>query len=1010
MLADARSPVLITQKRLATRLPGESSRRIILVDAEQAALARRPAHNFESGAVAGSLAYVMYTSGSTGRPKGVCTTHRNVVRLVQGTDFAELTEREVFLQFAAIGFDPASFEIWGSLLNGARLVVHPAATPSLAELAGFIEREGITTLWLTAGLFRQLADRHLPELRSVRQLLAGGDVLPVPAVRKVLRELPDCRLINGYGPTENSVLTCCHLVRPDDPLDPSGPIGGPIANTQAFVLEAGMRPLPAGKVGELYAGGDGVARGYLNRADVTAERFVPNPWSVEPGARFYRAGDLARSRADGSIEFIGRVDSQVKIRGFRVEPGEVEAALATHPAVRQVVVVPRGETPDEKVLVAYLVPAAGSVPTQKELRAFLAPRLPAPMIPALFVTLETLPLTPNGKVDRASLPEPGRVRPDLETARVDPRGAAEIELAAIWGEVLRLEAPGVHDSFFELGGHSLAATQVIARVRESFGVELPLRALFDAPTISALAERIAAGRPLRQAEAQAGGGDPAVLREQTALRALPRGQDPSLSAAQERVWFLQQLDPANRSYHFQATLRMRGDLNVVALEGSLGEIVRRHEILRTTFPAVDGRPVQRVHPHRPVRMARVDLQALAAGEAEAMAGRLIQAELERPFDLTQLPLARWTLIRLSGREWILLHVEHHLIHDGWSFNVFLGELAALYRAFAAGKPSPVSERRIQFADFAQRQRQWLREGVAERQLDYWRRRLAGCPTLLELPRDRPRPALQRYRGSARRVELPAALCEALRLFSRREGVTLFMTLLSALQTLLHRYSGQDDFCIGSGVANRRWQETEGLIGMVLNTVALRAGLQGTPTFRELLARTRRTTLEAYDHQDVPFDSVVEALRPARDLSHNPIFQVMLGFHDAPLEPLDLPGVEVELVEALSNGSSKFDLNLTVIPRAEQLLGRSSAGVAEGITLIWEYDSDLFDAATLDRMIGHFETLLEGIVTRPDRRIADLPLIGDAERRTLAAWATRGGVADAPGVCLAAPFQARGREK
>jgi amino acid adenylation domain-containing protein len=990
MLADARSPVLLTQRRLEPRLLGEAARRMVVVDAEREALARLPDQNVPSGALAGNLAYVMYTSGSTGRPKGVCVTHRNVLRLVKGVDFAELNEREVVLQFAPISFDPATFEIWGSLLNGARLVVYPAASPSLAELAAFIEREGITTLWLTAGLFRQLADRYLPALRSVRQLLAGGDVLPVPVARKVVRELPTCQLINGYGPTENTTFTCCHRVTPDDALDPSVPIGRPIANTQAFVLDAGLRPLPVGMVGELYAGGDGLARGYFNRPDITAERFIPNPWSDTPGARLYRTGDLARHRADGSIEFVGRIDSQVKIRGFRVEPGEIETALAAHPAVRQVVVVPRGDAPDDKMLVCYLVPAAEAAPTPKELRAFLGARLPAQMVPSLFVTLETLPLTPNGKVDLAALPEPGRARPGLETARVDARAPEEADLAAIWSEVLHVDAPGVHDDFFDLGGHSLAATQVVARVREVFGVDLPLAAVFDKPTISALAERIAMGRQ----------------REQTVVQATPRGRDLPLSTAQERVWFLQQLDPSNRSYHFQATLRLRGDLDVTALERSLEEIVRRHEILRTTFPAVDGRPIQSIHPAAPLHLPLIDFEALGAQEPEAAAQGFIEDELRQPFDLTRLPLVRWTLLRLRAREHILLHVEHHLVHDGWSLNVLLGEIAALYRAFAAGRPSPLPEPEIQFADFAHRQRRWLKTGVAEGQIAYWKRRLAGCPVLLDLPRDHPRPAVQRYRGTACRIELPSSLCAVLRGFSRREGVTLFMTLLAALQTLLRRYSGQDDFCIGSGIANRRWRETEGMIGMVINTVALRADLSGNPTFRELLARTRRTTLEAYDHQDVPFDSVVEALQPARDLSHNPIFQVMLGFHDSPLKPLDLPGLEVELLEALSNGSSKFDLNLTVIPRAEQRPGPPSARMLEGITLIWEYNTDLFDAATVDRMIVHFRTLLEGILERPDRRIADLPLFGEAERRTLTAWAARNSAAAGPEVCLPALFEAQ----
>jgi amino acid adenylation domain-containing protein/non-ribosomal peptide synthase protein (TIGR01720 family) len=1012
MLADARAPVLLTQRHLAPRLPAECAPVVLAVDAEAAELARRPGCNPASGATSDNLAYVIYTSGSTGKPKGVAVTHGNVLRLVDGADYAELTARETFLQLSSISFDVATFEIWGSLANGARLAVFPAVTPSLAELAAFVEREGITTLWLTAGLFCQMADRHLAELRSLRQLLAGGDVLPVPVVRKVLRELPGCRLIDGYGPTENTTFTTCHTVHPDEPLEPSVPIGRPIAGTAAHVLDAALRPLPEGALGELCAAGDGVARGYLHHPESTAERFVPDSFGA-PGARLYCTGDLARRRADGVLEFVGRADTQVKIRGFRVEPGEVEAALAAHPAVAQAVVVPRGEGPDGKRLIAYLVAGEAPAPAPKELRAWLAARLPAHMIPSFFVALPALPLTANGKLDRqaiAGFPAPERagalpIPPTSLTPRT-PLTPLETELAAIWSEVLGIPAPGTAEHFFELGGHSLAATQVIARIRDRFGVELPLAAFFAAPTIAGLAERVAAG--------QRGGAEERELAPPRLLYRIPRGAAPPLSTAQERVWFLQQLDPGNRAYQFQATLRLAGDLDLAALAWSLAEIVRRHESLRTTFPEVDGRPVQRIHPPPALSLPRVDLAALAAADRAAAAARAIAAELARPFDLDRLPLARWTLLTLAPHEHVLLHVEHHLIHDGWSFNVFLGELAALYRAAVAdratmagieGRPSPLPEPAIQFADFAQWQRRWLASGQAAAQLAYWKRQLAGCPALLDLPRDRPRPALQRHRGTARRIELPAPLCAALRAFSRRESATLFMTLLAALEILLGRSAGQAEFCVGSGIANRRFRETEGLLGMVINTVALRADLAGDPPCRALLARTRATTLAAYAHQDVPFDAVVEAVQPARDLSYNPLFQVMLGFHDAPLPALDLPGLAVELVEAIANGSAKFDWNLTVIPRAEQRLGR--AGAAEGVTVIWEHDTDLFDRATVDRAIGHLETLLGALVAEPETRLADLPLLTAAEEQTLV-WFAAGSAPGRSAACLPALFAAQAK--
>jgi amino acid adenylation domain-containing protein len=457
------------------------------------------------------------------------------------------------------------------------------------------------------------------------------------------------------------------------------------------------------------------------------------------------------------------------------------------------------------------------------------------------------------------------------------------------------------------------------------------------------------------------------------------------------------------SYNFQATLRMRGALDVDVLARSLAEIVRRHEILRTTFPEVDGRPAQRIHDPWPVRLPLVDMEALPEYDREAAAQRFIEEEFRQPFDLTRLPLVRWKLIRLHAREHILVHVEHHLIHDGWSFNVLLGELVTLYTAFSAGEPSPLPALPIQFADFACWQREWLQSGTADAQLAYWKEKLVGSPPLLELPTDRPRPPVQSYKGAAPRVELPLHLCEALRAFSRHEGVTLFMTFLAALQTLLHRYTGQDDFCIGTGIANRRWHQTEGLIGMIINTVALRSDLSGNPTFRELLGRVREVTLEAYAHQDVPFDMVVDAVQPNRDLSYNPLFQVMLGFHDAPLPTLELPGLQIELMEGLSNGSAKFDMNITAIPHAEQHIGGRSGNGVEGITLIWEYNTDLFDALTIECMIGHFQTLLEDSVAHLERHLSDLSLLTETERQLLMRWSADP-VETARDGCLPALFE------
>ncbi|MDQ3942418.1 MAG: amino acid adenylation domain-containing protein, partial [Actinomycetota bacterium] len=689
----------------------------------------------------------------------------------------------------------------------------------------------------------------------------------------------------------------------------------------------------------------------------------------------YRTGDLARYLPDGNIEFLGRIDHQIKIRGFRVEPGEVEAVLGQHPEVREVVVMAReDESGDRRLVAYYVVPERGQEPTTSELGGYLKKRLPEYMVPSAFVVLEALPLTPNGKVDRRALPAPDRTRPELDGTFVPPRGPIEEMVAGIWAEVLGVDQVGVHDDFFELGGHSLLATQLIARLRETSGVELSMRNLFESSTVAGLAEKV----HLAASDEQG--------REIPSIQPVPRDGELPVSFSQERVWFLQQLAPENLAYNFQATLRFVGPLDVAALQRSLGEIVRRHEIFRTTFPAVEGRPVQRIHDPWPVTLPVLDVQDAPESEREAEAQRLIGRELQRPFDLTRLPLVRWTLVQLAPQEHVLVHVEHHLVHDGWSFNIFLRELRELYGAFAAGKPSPLPELPIQFVDFAAWQRWWMQEEeVAEAQLAYWKEKLAGSPPVLELPTDRSRPAVQTFRGAAPRVELPLSLCEALRVVSRRERVTLFMTMLAAFLALLHRYTEQEDVCVGTGVANRCLRETEGLIGMIINTVALRTELSGNPTFRELLSRVREVTLEAYAHQDLPFGKVVEALQPERSLSYSPLYQVLFSFHDAPIPDLDFPGMTTSIQEVLSNGSAKFDLNVIAMPRS-QYIGPSRTAGTDGITLVWEYSTDLFEAATIERMGGHYQALLEGIVADPERRLSDLPLLTEAERhRLLVEW-------------------------
>ncbi|MBV9110153.1 MAG: AMP-binding protein, partial [Gemmatimonadetes bacterium] len=640
--------------------------------------------------------------------------------------------------------------------------------------------------------------------------------------------------------------------------------------------------------------------------------------------------------------------------------GEIETALMAHPAVREAVVTAWDDR-GEKRLAAYLVPR-GPAPGTAELREHLRGRVPEYMVPDAWTVLAELPHTPNGKVDRLALPEPQPERA-AGAAYVAPRTAEEAALARIWTEVLGLDRVGVRDDFFELGGHSLLATQIVARVRQQLGAELPLGTLFAMPTIEELARQLAdAASPL-----------PASTR----IPRAPRDRPLPLSFPQESVWFFQRLKPDMRSYNFQATVRIRGAVDAGALERTLGEIVRRHEIFRTTFHAIDGAPAQVVHEPWPVHLPLVDLSASADREGEMK--RRLDEEFRRPFDFERLPLVRWTLFRMGEGEHVLLCVEQHLVHDGWSFGVFLRELTALYPAIARGERPDLPEPAVQFGDFAAWQRAWMESGEAAEHLAWWKQRLAGVAPVLEIPADRPRPAEMSFRGGHHRVRLSRAVYEAADAFSRRHGVTLFMTLFAAFEALMHRYTGETDFCVGSGVAGRRLRESEDLIGMIVNTIPIRADLSGDPSFDELVERVRTAAVETYAHQDVPFAEIVAAVHPERSRGHLPVFQVAFNFHHAPYPELKLGDAAIEIEEGLGNESAKFDLNIIVIPRAHQHAG-------DEVLMIWEYAEDLFDRDTVARMIGHFEAVLAGALAHPEVRVSRLRMLGAAEERDVLALA------------------------
>jgi len=969
MLADTRVPVLLTQPRLAGAVEGEAAA-VLALDAGWEALAGESAEPVESGMDPENLSHVIYTSGSTGTPKGVQIRHASVVTLIRWAPEAlGIGEGTPVLASTSVCFDVHVAETWVPLSLGGRVVVVPNALHLATLPAG--ERVEVASMVPSAAA-ELLRMGGIP--RTVRSLNLGGEPLRNELAQALYRALPDLeQVVNLYGPTEDTTYST-YAVPPRGAERPM-PVGRPVANTRVYILDPHQRPVPHGETGEIWIAGEGLSRGYLRRPAATAERFVPDPFGL-PGARMYRTGDLGRGGEDGQVDCLGRTDHQVKVRGYRVELGEVEVALRRHPAVADAAAAVREDAAGDRMLVAYVVTEDGTGASAAELRAFVGDRLPGYMVPTFVVPLEALPRLPNGKVDRGALPAPA---PDAARAYVAPRTAAEEAVCRVWAEVLGVETVGVEDDFFELGGHSLRATQVASRLRQRFGAELAPFAVFELRT------------PAELARAVEGGG--AAQDDVPALVPAPRDQPIPLSFSQQAIWFFQQLSPGMRSYNFQAAIHFRGRLEVSALEAALTEIVRRHEIFRTVFCAVDGVPRQQVRAPWAVTLPVTDLRAHLAETREAELERLFRAEFRVPFHLGELPLVRWTLYRTADDAYVLAAMEHHFVHDGWSFGVFLRELAALYAARGEGRPSPLTPPEVQFADYAIWQRAWMGTGEAARQLAWWKERLAGLPPALELPADRPRPAEMSFRGRSLRHRLPPPLALGALEFSRRHGVTLYVTLLAAYQALLHRYTGATDFAVGGGVANRNERAAEGVIGMIVNTVALRADLGGDPTVDELLRRVRDTTRDAYAHREVPFGEVVEAVQPERRLSHLPIYQTAFSFHDAPYPPFDLPGVRMDVTEALGNESAKFDLQVIVIPRGSQ-----QAGADGEVTMIWEYATDLFDEDTVARMEAHYRVLLRAMLADPQARVSTLPLLSPKERSRLVEGCNATGAAyrvDAP---------------
>ncbi|MFO0777382.1 MAG: amino acid adenylation domain-containing protein [Nitrospira sp.] len=948
MLYDAQVAVVVTRGPLLAAVDTAEWRVIDLYD--WASVGRESSDRPCVTRRAEQLAYIIYTSGSTGRPKGVMVRHAGAVNfLLAMQDIFHLSSRDVLAATTSISFDIALLEWFLPLVVGARTVmISRDIVVDGPRLAHELERIGATVMQATPSGWRSLfSAEKVPPVR----VLCGGEAFPLELARTFLTE--GFETWNLYGPTETTVWS---MISPVANADNVVPLGRPIANTQIYLLDSAFNLVPIGVPGELYIGGEGLARGYWRQPDLTAERFVPDPFGMNPGQRLYRTGDQARYRPDGILEFLGRLDHQVKVRGYRIELGEIESALSRHPQVMRSIAVVRDEQGNKRI-VAYVVPETGSDVSPDDLRRVLRDQLPDYMVPSIFVVLKEFPLTPNGKVDRKALPAPessqSNARPSALTTPTE-----EI-LAGLWADVLSLKHVGVRDDFFELGGHSLLATQVMSRIRTAFQIELPLRSLFEAPTVEALSAVIDQARP---------GGDETLL---TPLTAAERRKPLALSFAQQRLWFLAQMEPEGWSYNLPFALRLSGALDFAALSQSFEQVIARHETLRTTFHASDGEPVQVIDSGRGFVLPVDDLSELPDNRREEAVQEAVSVEVRRPFRLDHDRPIRARLLRLGEQEHVLLVTLHHIAADAWSMTLLANEVAVFYQAKvgqSADRADVLPPLPVQYADFANWQRQRLQGPRLDAHLAYWKQRLGVNPPVLKLPTDRPRPLVQSFRGAHHIFTVPAEHADRLRALSRKQGVTLFMTLLAGFNTLLFRTTGQEDILIGTDVANRNREETEALIGFFVNLLPLRSDLGGNPTFLELLTQVRRTALEAYAHQDLPFERIVETLKLKRDLGGNPLVQALFVLQNVPPPSMELPGLAVNALEFESE-VARFDLGLFM------------EDAEDGLTGLWKYNRDLFDVATIAGLSERFVTLLGSITVNPESRLSAIEILSHAEKES-----------------------------
>jgi len=961
MLDETGAPVVLTHSSLQARIPKNNAHVVFvdLINGNSAEAAPLPAAGPDN------LAYYIYTSGSTGQPKGVKVTHRGLVNATLARKSHYPVAPGHFLLLSSFAFDSSLAGMFWTLAAGGTLVLpEDQSRWDVNALSRLIHDRQVSHLLCVPSLYKTILETGSREaLASLRVAIVAGESCPADLVEQHFGLAPQAAIYNEYGPTEATVW--CTAYQCDEQVRTVRvPIGRPIANTRLYVLDSRLQIVPIGVRGELHVAGAGVSAGYLKRPELTAEKFVASPFSGNPGERMYRTGDLVRYLPDGNLEWLGRTDDQIKLRGFRLELGEIETALDADSAVERSIVLLREDQPGNLRLVAYVVPR-GEQPDPADLRERLAQRLPAHAIPSTFVFLDSIPQLANGKTDLRRLPSPDASN-ETKSGPVAPRTPVEEVVAGIWGQVLQRDDVGVTDDFFALGGHSLLAAKVAARVLQALGVELSLRSIFERPTVEGQAALIESARRDRS--------DSLAV----PIASVSRHTHPPLSFAQERLWFFDQLEPGNALYNVPCAVKIMGPLDVPALERSLNEIIRRHEILRTRFTAEAGQPVQVIAPALTIPLPVTDLARIPHWQRQAKAEQLAAEDARRSFNLGAGPLLRANLLRLAPDEHVLLLNLHHMASDETSREIVVRELVTLYDAFLQGKGSPLADLKIQYADYAAWQRGWLQGGSLEKELAHWRSRLNGAPALLELPTDRARPAAHSFRGATASLPLSAEIADRLRSLSRREGATLFMTLLAAFKVLLARYTGQEDIVVGSPFTNRQRAEVEGLIGFFVNTVPLRTDASGDPSFRQFLQRVKATALDAYDHRELPFEKLVEDLRPERNLSYNPLFQILFAVQNAASPVEQVAGLTLHLQD-VDTGTAKFDLTCTLIPAENS-----------GFTTSFEYNTDLFEAATIRRMLDSFHSILAAVAANPEQRLAELPLLSDQERhKVLVEWnATR----------------------